>query len=365
MPNQLIFDNWTLQDVKDIYLSGLSNDNASKIIIDKKKDSHSFQKIPKGFIQIEALFNLLQNIILRDTIIVDDRFTSTWDNNQRLRGLEQKGLIKSHNFKKNKIHDVRRLLVTQACVTTSISQVQKKNEEQFKEDGTPYDPLMSQIIWGGAGMLARSYVYETFYIPHPLRRYAFQQTPILSRDAATRTLNVIQSTRTQLFQFQNSLTTGVHANFSLPPFIVKVINESNDIDDLIKVSLQIRDEYKEFRDWINKFQRAIEKDDSKQILKYSKILKSVQQNIESKYNPNENGSLSLDFDLFTFKPSVSISISTEWFKNRFGIRSTLNDLILTESGFNSLKKLLSLLGEKNTTLSKKVLDEIVKNYSKK
>lgn len=64
MPNQLIFDNWTLQDVKDLYLSGLSDDSTSEIIIDEDNDSHSFQDIPKGFRQIEVLFSFLQKIFL-------------------------------------------------------------------------------------------------------------------------------------------------------------------------------------------------------------------------------------------------------------------------------------------------------------
>jgi len=363
MPNQIILDNWTLQEVKDLYLSGLSNENASKILIDRKNDSHSYQDLSKGFIQVEALFNFLQNLILRDTIIVDEQFTSAWDQNQNLKKLKQEKILKGHDFKKNKIFEVRKAIVDQACVTSSITEVQQKNEKQFLEDGTTHDPLMSQIIWGGAGMFARSHVYETFYIPHPLRKYAFQQTPILARDAVDQTLNLIQTSRTRLFQYQNNFNTGQHATFSLPALMIKIIQESNDVDNLLEVSLQLREEYGDLRSWLKQFQIAIESDDPRKISKYSKTLKSVQKHIESKYSPNKYGELSLELDLFTLSPSASIPVNLNKIKNKFGIRSTLNNLILTKAGTKYLGKFFQLFGENNSSLSQKINTELLRNYS--
>jgi hypothetical protein len=362
MPNQIILDNWTLQEVKDLYLSGLSNENASKILIDRKNDSHSYQDLSNGFIQVEALFNFLQNLILRDTIIVDEQFTSAWDQNQSLKKLEQAKILKSHDFKKPKIFEVRKAIVDQACVTSSITEVQQKNEKQYQENGTTHDPLMSQIIWGGAGMFARSQVYETFYMPHPLRRYAFQQTPILARDAVDQTLSLIQSSRTRLFHYQNNLNTGQHATFSLPALMVKIIQESNNFNDLLEVSLQLREEYEDLRSWLKQFQIAIESDDPKKISKYSKTLKSVQKNIESKYSPNKYGDLSLELDLFTLSLSVGFPISINGMRNKFGIRSTLNNLILTKAGTKSLGKFFQLFGENNSSLSQKINTELFMNH---
>ena len=107
---------------------------------------------------------------------------------------------------------------------------------------------------------------------------------------------------------------------------------------------------------------AIESDDPKEISKFSKTLSSVQEHIESKYCPDRYGTLSLELDLLALPPSISIPISSNAIRNKFGIRSTLNDLILTQSGYKSLKKVFKLFGEKNSALSKKLYDELIKHY---
>lgn len=364
MLNRIILDNWTLQEIQELYSNGLSNDSASKLLVDKENDVHSYQDISKGFVQIEALFNFLQSLVLRDEIVVDSRFTSAWDQSLHLKELENESLIKSHNFKKGKIFEIRKTIVDKACVTNSIKKIQRQNEKQYKQDQTTVDQLMSQVIWGGAGMFARSQVYETFYLPHPLRKYAFQQTPVLGKgDATSQTMSLINSSRTKVFQYQNDFSSGQYVSFSLPPIIVNILEESNDIDDLFEVALQVRDEYQKLRSWIKEFQVAIESDDPKQISKYSDILQSVDKHIKTKYSQDKYGSLSLDLDLWTLTPSISKDISINSVLNKFGIRSTLNDLILTKIGRKSLEKLFILLGERNSVLSERINELFIENYS--
>src|SRR5690554_1996475 len=98
MPNQILLDNWTLQEISYLGQSGLSRDHTGKLMVDQKNDSHSFEKISSGLIQLQALFSFLQNLVLRESIITDSRFIHVWDESSSLKRVQSEGLIKVHDF---------------------------------------------------------------------------------------------------------------------------------------------------------------------------------------------------------------------------------------------------------------------------
>ncbi len=363
MPNQILLDNWTLQEISHLSQLGLSNDSTGKLVIDNKTDTHHFEKLSHGFVQLQALFSFLQNLILRETIITDDRFVYVWDNSSSLKQIESEGLIKIHAFQEEKLVEIRKAIVEQLCTTSSIKEIQRLNEEGWERNKIVIDSFMSQIIWGGSGMLARGHVYETFYLPHPLRGYAFQQSPIAKRDAFTETLNFISTNQTKLLYFDYNSSEAIQARFSLPPLISTIIEESKDFEDLFNIALQLREQFSDLRIWLKQFQEALDTENTKEISKHTKTLKSVQKYIEDKYNPDKFGKLDLSFDLLSLSPSISVGAPINKLKNKVGIRSTINDLILTKQGYSSVKKLLKLLGEERSVLGKKVYDEVVRNFS--
>ncbi|MBO6584764.1 MAG: hypothetical protein JJ953_01530 [Gracilimonas sp.] len=362
MPNQILLDNWTLQEISHLGQSGLSSEQTDKLVVDQKHDSHSFEKISSGLIQLQALFSFLQNLILRETIITDSKFINVWDESSSLKRIQSDGLIKVHDFQEEKLKEVRKAIVYQLCVTSSIREIQLQNEQEWVKNKRNVDQFMSQLIWGGAGMLARGHVYETFYLPHPLRGHAFKQSPIAKRDAYTETLSFISTNQTKLLYFDNEGLESIQAKFSLPPLISIIIEESNSFEDLFTVALQLRKEYEDLRSWLKKFQEAIDHDDTKEISKHTKTLKSIQKYIEAKYSPDKFGSLDLSFDILSLSPSLSIPLSVNKIRNKIGVRSTINDLILTSAGYSSIKKLLKLLGEENSTLGKTVYDDLVRSF---
>jgi hypothetical protein len=362
MPNQILLDNWTLQEISHLGQSGLSSDQTDKLVVDQKNDSHSFEKISSGLIQLQALFSFLQNLVLRETIITDSRFIHVWDESSSLKRIQSDGLIKIHDFQEEKLKEVRKAIVDQLCITSSIRKIQQQNEQEWAKSKENVDQFMSQLIWGGAGMLARGHMYETFYLPHPLRGHAFKQSPIAKRDAYTETLSFISSNQTKLLYFDNESSEAIQAKFSLPPLISAIIEESNSFEDLFIVALQLRREYEDLRSWLKKFQEAIDHENTKGISKHTKTLESIQKHIEAKYSPDKFGSLELSFDLLSLNPSVSISMGLNNFINKIGVRSTINDLILTRAGYSSLKKLLKLMGEENSKLGKMVYDDLVRDF---
>ncbi len=363
MPNQIILDNWTLQEVAHLGQLGLSSEITGKLVVNHQEDTHDFKKISHGFIQLQSLFSFLQNLVLREVIITDDRFVRVWNDSNSLKRIETEGLIKIHTFQEEKFIEVRKAIVEQLCTTSSIREIQKLNEQEWERNKTVIDPFMSQIIWGGAGMLARGHVYETFYLPHPLRGYAFKQSPIAKRDALTETLSVIASNQMKLLYFDYGESEAIQAKFLLPPLIPTIIEESNNFDDLFKVALQLREQYSDLRIWLKQSQEALDTENTREISNHTKTLQSVQKYIEDKYNPNKYGKLDLSFDLLSLSPSISIGAPINKLKNKVGIRSTINDLILNKAGYSSVKKLLKLLGEENSKLGKHVYDELIRNFS--
>jgi len=281
---------------------------------------------------------------------------------QLIKKIQSDGLIKVHDFQEEKLIEVRKAIVDQLCITSSIRKIQQQNEEEWVKNKENVDQFMSQLIWGGAGMLARGHVYETFYLPHPLRVYAFKQSPIAKRDAFTETLSFISTNQTKLLYFDYEESEAIQAKFSLPPFISIIIEESNNFDDLFVVALQLRQEYEDLRSWLKKFQEAIDHDDTKEISKHTKTLKSIQKNIEAKYSPDKFGSLDLSFDLLSLSPGIAIPLPINKIRNKIGVRSTINELILARAGYSSIKKLLKLLGEEKSKLGKIVYDDLIRNF---
>jgi hypothetical protein len=78
MGQSIISDNWSLQNITEMFTTGLSSDKANYIKIDSNKNSFSYREVSEAAITIEAFFDFITDIILRDQIIVDSDFVHTW-----------------------------------------------------------------------------------------------------------------------------------------------------------------------------------------------------------------------------------------------------------------------------------------------
>ena len=77
MTLDLITDNWTLQDVNELLVSGLSPAPVGQLAISEDKQSHTFTDVPHGVIQLDCLLTLLTNLVIYDELIVDQGFMAT------------------------------------------------------------------------------------------------------------------------------------------------------------------------------------------------------------------------------------------------------------------------------------------------
>ncbi|MFC2048320.1 hypothetical protein ACFLSK_02685 [Chloroflexota bacterium] len=368
MGNRLLIDNWMLQDINEAMQVGLSEEDAREITIDLQQGTHNFQFMPHAVFQIDSLIALLVNIVFRDELIVDDRFTYVWENgHESLRNLKNTGILNPFDFlsSEESIAEPRKVIVNRLCVTQSILDIQRENERSWEENRESKDKYMSQLVWGGAGYLARSHVYETPYLGCPFRQALIRQTEFINggRDAVWNMETVINTKRAKLFQSLTKARNAKYAAFNLPPVAIEVIENSNGLDQLITVARGLRDKYKELRLWLGKYQEALDSEDPLYIKKHVRLLESIADDIENKYSTNGEDAVKLSLGVDWLNLNVPIGRLITKVKNRFGVRAMLSGLVLSKQGNESIKKLLTMFGEKNNQLSMDVQKYLVHRYS--
>jgi hypothetical protein len=287
METKIIIDNWMLQDVNQALERGLSGDSSGEILIDILNDSHDFNSMPHAVFQIDALLSLLTNIVLRDHLIVDDKFTYVWENgHESLQTLRSAAIINTFDFLSSEelIAGPRKIIVDELCVTQSIRAVQRKNERFWEEKRKSADEHMSQLVWGTAGYLARSHVYETPYLGCPFRQALIRQTKFVgvTGDAVRNVEYIINTKRAKLFQKLSMDRSATYGTFNLPPVAIEIIGDSSEPGQLITVAMQLREKYGKPRFWLGEYQQALDSENPQKFKKHVRL-----------YVVNESGQLGL------------------------------------------------------------------------
>jgi hypothetical protein len=367
--SRVLADNWSLQNISELFTNGLGNDTASIIEIDKDRTTHKYEPVDYGIIRIEALFDFLNDVILKDEIIVDDRFLDTWKlTKSPLEDLLRAGIIQPFPFlaKPEILSGPTAALIKRLCVTSTLEAEHALNSSVWEvSKKTPY-PVLSSTLWGGAGMLARSHIYECNYTPHPLRRRLFLSTGVFMSkpNAGFQLRTLIDKKRIQVFGKQSN-TGSLHSAFlQLAPIPLRVIEESESIEDIFRVALQLRSELKELREWLNQFQNAIDAEDVPKILRHEAVLESVSRHVDRLVSGSTAGRVEMSVNLGMLKFAIK-GDPLNTIHNLIGVRSTINSLVFDKPGQQALKKLIRLLGDDYTSAGYNVYHHFVSNDSGK
>lgn len=354
-----ISDNWLLQDVSTLFEEGLSADEASCIEADEQNNSHRYGVLPHALVQTESLFDLMTDLVLRDEILVEANHVEAWQSTQGpLLAAESAGVVRPFPFTEHlhKYIEPRAVFVDQLCVTDSLRKQHEINVVSWDENKTTPDPFLSQTLWGGAGMMARAFVFDRYYTPHPVRKRLFRSAGLglKKADALTRVGGFIREKRAQLAQHHLGTEQRMALHLDIAPIPLRIIEESSSAQDLIKVALQFRDEFAELRAWMAQFHEALASGSYTDIGKHQKLLSSVSSYIDSKMGIADPGAqtftVGIDF-LEIFSASIEIPVNPlNSIRNRFGLRATMNDLILNGPGRASFNKYLSLFDEQHSQL---------------
>lgn len=354
MGSALIIDNWLLQDIGNCLSHGLDPDSASEIVIDRQHNNHSVLDVSEAGVQLEALLGLLVDIVFRDSLVVDSGFVDSWAEHQTaFAPLLNSGLVRALPFKAHKdpLREARQFVLDRLCVTPSLRDEQRRNEESWAAGKGAANAYMSAVIWGTAGMLGRSHVYEAPYSGHPLRKRVIEQTILASpsRNSVSETVEWLAEERLRLFETKVKDGLQRTATLTLPPVAIEIIEESKDINQLIPVAYQLRDKYAKVREWMNSIQIAMDTEDPKGIAKYKRMLSAVSKDLDRAMGNTDVGKISLKLGFGW--PSISIAVGTlDDVIKKFGIRAMLNNQIFSPSGEKSIKKLLRMFDEETSSL---------------
>jgi len=367
MTTSLMIDNWTLQDVERVLTSGVGSDTVGEIVIAKDRQSHSFSELPEGVLQINALLTLLTNLVCFDELTVDSHFLHAWQKEEaHLLPLANLGVVKSQRYEEfgDDLNLLRDAMVDELCITPTLKLEIAAIQAAWRKDGSQPNPHLSALLWGGAGMLARSHLSRTPYFGHPFRRRLFQETRLFPRhsSAAETVTTFIQDERTRMFRFRGQALSGSVVHASMPPLAVKAIEDADNIQQLLPAALNLRDQHAELRHWISNYQEALDEEDESRQLKYEKVLRDVSRSLQSRYGARDAGGTGMSISTSFFKLDLPKSL-TDRVRNSFGVRSTLCSLVLAPRGVKALEKLLSMLGESKSLLGRHVLLGLQTRYS--
>lgn len=363
MAQATIGDNWSLQDISSLLTLGFDSTEAAEIVLEKEK--HYYRPIINAIIQTEALFDFLTDLVLCDEILVDEKFTSSWERFKSPIGeAKEKGILRAYPFLEDleRIEGPREKIVEHICSTKSLRKAHQKNVEGWNRNGQTPDPVLSATLWGGAGMCARSSIFEKSYTPHPLRKKLFINSGFMlsAEDALHQLKTFINDRKVRVTEKVYGADSLVSTYVSIPAIPLRIIQDSASADQMISTALQMRDDFQSLRDWLKMFQDAMNAGDFKGLLRYRKELDSVSEYVDKKIGYGSSKKpVSMEAGMGIFKISTQGN-PIENMKNQFGIRATLNKLIFSGSGKSEIQKYVKMFGENGTGIG----FEIEKAFSK-
>jgi hypothetical protein len=364
-----MIDNWTLQDVELLLSRGLSPRTASEISISKDRNDHSFSPIPEGVLQIDALLSLLTNLVCFGQLIVDARFLNTWQKpGAQLAPLANLGVVTATDYTEfgKDLVDLRESIVDELCVTSTLQESMRLVREEWQKNQTATDPHLSALVWGGAGMLARSHLTEVPYFGHPVRRHLLEQSLFFPRisisNAGQAVTSFLETERAKMFRFRSQRMAGSVGHISLPPLAVQVIEEADCLEQLIPTAINLRERHSELRAWLASYQAAIDEENESKQMKHERLLRDLSRSLQNRYGADSGGSTGISISVAFIQGAIPRAM-VDRLVNSFGVRSTLSKLVLAPRGQKAMKRLLTMLGENNSSLGRRLLPELHSRYS--
>ena len=356
MPFSILIDNWTLQDAGRLLSDGLTEAGSTQIVF--SGDGYSYQNIPAGVVGLKALFQVINHLVFADSIVVDAGSARTWANMPGFRALQDKALITQIPFREDidQWKPIREAIERKLCFSAELQKVHAGNKAAFISKKKQPDRMLSQLLWGGAGMLARAHASSLPYTTHPLRERLFQHAQLLTPPNAARDLEqFMKSERTKIYlRRPGREDESVYTEILLPPAVIEVIDAASSIAELMPAALAARDRYAKVRTWIGDYQQAMVAENLDEILSRQKTLRDLSRHFDSLVGSAEG---TTSFDIGVSFQGVSPGMSFDplrWLRVRIGVCAPLSQLVRKPPGRRALRKLLRLFGEEETALGLEV-----------
>ncbi len=266
----LFIDNFALQDAAYTILAGLDDDERPELGASSAEAGYEVKLVSSAGIQVEALLQILNTIVLQDELVVEAKFAASWDQDgSPLKLLRDEGIVFARPL--NEVREewlpIRECVEEELCFSPQLAKDFTAFRKSFKGES---HPIFSTLLWGTAGMIARSQYLKRPYLGHPSRGRVIGLGQLGgSRMGALDVINrFVSSERVKLFDRISANQTTRATSLSLPPVALEVISACHEAEDLIPTAIQLRDDYRNVREWIGEFQQALErgsKDSAKSI----------------------------------------------------------------------------------------------------
>lgn len=364
MAQGVVSDNWSLQDISNLFSRGMDDSNADEIIITEQ--THVYNPVSFASIQTEALFDFLTDLVLRDEILVEEKFEHSWVNsNSPILKAKELGVVRSYPFLNDsfKLVAPRERILEHMCSTESLKLAHKENVDSWEKTNQVTHGLLSATMWGGAGMCARSFVYEKSYTPHPLRKRFFVNSGFMlpAGDALHQMTSFLNDEQMKVSKKIYGADSLYSLFVNMPAIPLRIIQEASSINQFVDLALELRDDFSKLREWLKQFQNALTDDDIKKINMYRKELDSVSQNVNAKIGLGASGKpVTMEAGVGIFKIATQ-SNPINALKNQFGIRATLNKLIFGSNGKPEIKKYIRMFEQSNTAVGYEIEKHFTKN----
>lgn len=364
MGQRVIADNWSLQAVSELLRQGLDpEDNPG--IAPLTDPGQPPAALPQAVIDLEALFDLLTDVVLRDQILVDDRFHDAWvGQDDPLSELTRRSIVRPHGFLEHpeRLEAPRRDFLDRLLLNETMANEQASNEAAWKETRTTPHPFTSQLVWGGAGMLARAWVYSSPYTPHPLRRRLFQRAGVALPAPPTALGEFKQEVarhRDTLYPASSADDGIVGVRIVLPALPALVLRDAASLDDMFVVASQFRDRLSELRVWLSQFQETISAGEFKAIAAERKRISSLGKEVERALGNKPADAPTLNIGWGWFKLNLKPDL-TRWLPKFDRVQTQVNTLTFAPSGYKELTKLLGFFGHRHSALATRTIEHFAK-----
>lgn len=365
MPNRVLIDNWTLQNAGELLCNGLTGDTADDLLLSPNGESFRYEETSADVIRFETLCQLLNTIVLADELYVDNQFTASWAEFTPLNALRDDCILIAKPLRQamDSWVERREAMAEELCGRGALRKVHAENKRSFAATGQSVDDLAGQLIWGGAGMLARAEFLGVPYVPHPARQRLFSQARFLCgpSSAEKQLTDFVHAERLRVSRAADE--TGLLASVHVPPVALEAIERSTTIADVVKTAIGLRSDFEELRRWLSGFQQALDREDLPEILKCQRMLQSVARHVSSRLSSAIVGDTTVQLGFSWLKIATKIGSPANWTRNRFGIRAQLNRLIVGRAGRKSVKTFLKLLGEENSQNGQVIEREFLRRAS--
>ncbi len=362
-----MIDNFTLMDVGNTVLGGLQKDRRAEIHPSKSK-GYVVRPVPSAGVQVENLLQFLNALVLQDKLIVDADNTHTWsETTEVFAPVLMAGVLECRKFSEDRVQWLpRRAFAEEAlCFTPRLRADFQRYKKAFPQ--VELNPAMSTVLWGTAGMLARSDFARAPYLGHPTRGRLIAASSLapVAPHAGSIVDQFIATERVRFFDRLSGGMAGRYATLQVSPLALEVVAESREVNDLVPTAVQLRAKYRRLREWIAEYQSALNLDDQKAARKKA-LLEAAARDVDRSFRQSWWKDLTLTLGFGISGPAVSVDrgLPVSEIVGRFlpwTIRASLVRMIQEKPREQVVGKLLRMLDAPSPRMHVTVLKHLQAN----